>query len=176
MSDLIPKTPVLRVGKIRNAGKAGGSGAAKVRFGSRNVSFVVLYLGHKAIIPYPGIKSKVFLRKSTKKERAREKTRERKCMEHDEQVKAEQLKKTIIKLMKWMTIPEQRRVYRLAYNVIEVPEHRGDPNFEKEPFPSAECTARRTQRLLKKANYQQTVKVASWQRKLLEARMKGGEE
>lgn len=97
-------------------------------------------------------------------------------MEHDEQVKAEQLKKTIIKLMGWMTIPEQRRVYRLAYNVIEVPDHRGDPHFEKEPFPPAEATTRRTERLLDRANYQQTVKVASWQRKLLEARKRGGEE
>lgn len=106
----------------------------------------------------------------------RTKVRERKCMEHDEQVKAELLKKTIVKLMRWMTVPEQRRVYRLAYNVIDVPEHRDDPHFEKEMYPPVEYTIRRTEQLLARADYQQTVKIASWQRKLFDTRKKGGEE
>jgi hypothetical protein len=90
--------------------------------------------------------------------------------------KAELLARSIVKLMKWMTVREQRLVYRLAYNIIEVPEQKKNPNFEKEPFPPAEATILRTERLLKRATYQQTVKIASWQRRLLEAREKDGEK
>lgn len=90
--------------------------------------------------------------------------------------KAELLKKVIVKLMEMMTVREQRLVYRLAYNIVEVPARKQDPNFEKEIFPPAEATIQRTKNILARANYQQMVKVASWQRKLFDARKKGGEK
>jgi hypothetical protein len=90
--------------------------------------------------------------------------------------KAELLARSIVKLMKWMTVREQGLVYRLAYNIVEVPEQKKNPNFEKEPFPPAEATILRTERLLERATYQQTVKIASWQRRLLEAREKDSEK
>ena len=94
----------------------------------------------------------------------------------DNREKAELLARSIVKLMKWMTVREQRLVYRFAYNIIEVPVRQKDPNFEKEPFPPAEATIMRTERLLERATYQQAVKIASWQRRLFEARKKESEE
>ncbi len=99
-------------------------------------------------------------------------TRERKRMEHDEQWKLDQLREVIVRLMGLMNVWEQRRVYRFAYVVIEVSAHKGDPYFEKEPFPPVEYTTKRTQQLLSQANYQQAVKIASWQRAILKARKK----
>lgn len=94
----------------------------------------------------------------------------------DNREKAELLARSIVKLMKWMDLREQRLVYRFAYNIIEVPVRQKDPNFEKEPFPPANATIIRTARLLERATYQQAVKIASWQRKLFEARKKGSEK
>ena len=80
------------------------------------------------------------------------------------------MKNAILAVMPKMTVWEKRMLYRYAYIRIVAQKHRGDPNFEKEPFPPAQLLTSRVKVLLREAEDDDVRCVLKMMRVLVDAR------